>query len=429
MATILFLVNAACPLGGAGQKQMSPVRGTGSLQTVTNATAGGTNIPVTLTGGGTAVSWWYQVKAITISGNVSANIRGLESATTVNVGAGILIERYDPTGTTLLGTILSDRTVPSTITEYTTADAAKALAAVAPTSTTMNDGDWIKVTLKGRNVGVMAAGSFRNSYNGPTAGAAGDTSVTFTETLVPYVPALDAIGPSSAGGGTTVSPATWTHVCGGSATLLLVAVNYGKSPDTGVTLSATYNGVSMTAIGSPLHSGTDTAGYIQWFKLQNPTAGSNAVSVTATGSSGTFSLIGGSISFNSPVTDVGTLTTNANTTGTPNANPTLTVSGHAGFPAVAAIVAGQTVNRQDQISEIILNLNSTTAAGNFAMAVASGMTSTVFGGTLGGADEWGMAGFELIAAAGGALLAVAQKGAVTRALGMKSAVTVNAYSK
>ncbi len=186
MATTLYLTSGAAPVGGSGARLLSPGRGSGSANAVTTATAGGTNIPVTATAGGTALTWWFRVGAQTISGNISANLRGLESATTVNAGFGILIEQYASDGTTFLSTILSDRTVPATITEFTTSDAAKALAAVAPTSTVCNEGDWIKVTVKIRNVGTMAAGTATLSYNGPTAAQAGDSYVTFADNLVLY---------------------------------------------------------------------------------------------------------------------------------------------------------------------------------------------------------------------------------------------------
>ena len=54
----------------------------------------------------------------------------------------------------------------------------------SPTSTAMAVGERIKVTLKVRNVGTMAAGTVTNSYDGPAAAATGDTYVTFTENVV-----------------------------------------------------------------------------------------------------------------------------------------------------------------------------------------------------------------------------------------------------
>ena len=211
MSTQLFLTSTPAAVGGSGGLKLSTGRGAASATAITTTTASGTNIPVTASAGGTALSWWFQVGAGTISGNVSANIRARESSTAVNAGLGILIERYASDGTTLLGTILSDRTVPASITELTTSDSAKALAAVAPTSTTMSDGDWIKVTIKIRNVGTMAAGTATLSYNGPTAGAAGDSYVTFTDNLNLYggsaiAPPTRTDGAQSTAYGTSATP-------------------------------------------------------------------------------------------------------------------------------------------------------------------------------------------------------------------------------
>ena len=184
MATQLFLRSVASDLAGAGQQSLSSVRGTASTTAITTTTASGTNIQVTATAGGQALTWFSGqiAEAITISGTVTVNIRGLEAANTVNAGRGILIERTNSAGT-VQSSIVADTTVPTVIAEYSTADAANGAATYTPTSTAMSVGDRIKVTLKVRNVGTMAANAsgVTNSYNGPTAAAAGDTYVTFTE--------------------------------------------------------------------------------------------------------------------------------------------------------------------------------------------------------------------------------------------------------
>lgn len=108
--------------------------------------------------------------------------------------------------------------------------------------------------------------------------------------------AFDAVGPSSSGTASVTSPLTWTHVCGAGATVLLVGVTCDAATDTGMVLSATYNGVAMTSLGLR-HSNDQTAGYIQLFRLDSPATGSNTVSVTEAGGSGLGGLDGGSISF------------------------------------------------------------------------------------------------------------------------------------
>lgn len=186
MATDFFLRSVASGLGGAGQRGLSQRRGRASATVVTSTTAGGTNIVVTATGGGQALTWFSEpiTEAITISGTVTVNIRGLEAANTVNAGRGILIERTNNAGT-VQSTIVADSTVPAVITEYTTTDAANGAATYTPTSTNMAAGERIKITLKVRNVGTMAANAsgVTNSHDGPAAGAAGDTWVRFNEDI------------------------------------------------------------------------------------------------------------------------------------------------------------------------------------------------------------------------------------------------------
>ena len=210
MATTLYLTSTASPLGGRGKYALSTARGSSSTSAITNTTASGTSIPATATAGGTALTWWYQVGAGTISGNVSANIRGKESNTSANAGAGIVIDLYQSDGTTLIGNLLT-ATAPATITEYSTTDAAKALASTALTSRTATNGCWIKVTLTVRNVGTMASGyTVTNTYNGPTAGSAGDTYVTFATSLpayiIPGVPYVAAAGTAVSGGSSLSVP-------------------------------------------------------------------------------------------------------------------------------------------------------------------------------------------------------------------------------
>ncbi len=201
MATDFFLRSDASGLGGAGQRRLSQRRGRVSATFITSTTAGGTNITCTATAGGQALSWFSEpiTSAITISGTVTVNIRGLEAAATVNAGRGILIERTNNAGV-VQSTIVADSTVPATITEYTTTDAANGAATYTATSTAMAVGERIKVTLKVRNVGTMAANAsgVTNSHDGPAAGAAGDTWVRFTQDIftdeVLDVPAFEIIG-------------------------------------------------------------------------------------------------------------------------------------------------------------------------------------------------------------------------------------------
>jgi hypothetical protein len=139
---------------------------------------------VTATAGGQVLTWFSEplTAGLTISGTVTVNIRGLESANAVNAGRGILIERTNNAGT-VQSSIVADTTVPTTIGEFTTTDAANGAATYTPTSTAMTAGDRIKVTLKIRNVGTMGAGTVSISHDGQAASTSGDTYVRFTEDI------------------------------------------------------------------------------------------------------------------------------------------------------------------------------------------------------------------------------------------------------
>ena len=185
MPTDFFLRGTTSSVGGAGDRILSQRRGRvgtgGTGQTaVTTTTAGGTNIQVTTTAGGQALQWFSEpiTEAVTISGTVTPNIRGSENAGTVNAGAGVLIERCNNAGT-VQSTIVPDTVVGA---EYGITDAART-ANLTPTSTAMAVGERIKVTLKVRNVGTMAAGTVTNTYNAAAAGVSGDTYVRFAENI------------------------------------------------------------------------------------------------------------------------------------------------------------------------------------------------------------------------------------------------------
>jgi hypothetical protein len=209
MATTLYLRNTASSLGGAGQKAMSTTRGTASTTAVTNTTASGTNIPVTLTAGGTAATWWFQVGTGSVTGNLTANIRGLVSNTSANAGVAITVDLYGADGTTLIGNLKTSN-IPATATAFTATDSAKALASTAVTTQAAYNGCWIKVTLRIINVGTMGASQTASiSYDGPTASAAGDSYLTFATTLPTFDPTYGSASmiaqyPMLEGSGTTV---------------------------------------------------------------------------------------------------------------------------------------------------------------------------------------------------------------------------------
>jgi hypothetical protein len=178
-----FFMRSATPaptIAGAGNRLASQLRGVSPNNLTTTTTAGGTNIQVTATSGGQAVQWFTEpiAQAITISGTVTAVIRGSESALSVNAAPGVLIERCDNAGT-VLSTIVPDSVVGA---EYGTTQAERT-ANFTPTSTAMAVGERIKITIKVRNVGTMGAGSVITAVNGQFPASNGDTFIRFTEDI------------------------------------------------------------------------------------------------------------------------------------------------------------------------------------------------------------------------------------------------------
>lgn len=185
MSAQFYLRDLSSTAGGAGRLVLSQRTGRTNTTAVTTTVASGTNIPVTATAGGQALVWLTEpiTEAITISGTITVNIRGLQNAANTNSGRGILIERTDNAGN-VLSTILATTGVPSTITEFTTTDAANGAATFTPTSTAMAVGERIRVTLSIRAAGgTMGAGTATISYNASSSGTAGNTWVRFTESI------------------------------------------------------------------------------------------------------------------------------------------------------------------------------------------------------------------------------------------------------
>lgn len=246
MATTFFLHAAASDLGGAGQKALDTTRGAAAATAVTNTVASGNNIQITQTAGGQALQWLTApLSAVTISGSITVNIRGLESATAANSGAGIRIERADSSGN-ILATIVPSSAVSAT--EYGTTDAARS-AAFTPSPATLSTGDRIVVTVLAVAVGTMGGSrTVTNSYDGPTSGAAGDTFVTFTETITTAVnvPAGLAAGSGAAGAAANVRAAA--AAAGGSGAALAPAVTVPSQAFAAV--------AAATSASTPVNAGT-----------------------------------------------------------------------------------------------------------------------------------------------------------------------------
>lgn len=242
----LFLSTVTSDNGGSGELQLQEVRGYNSQTHATTSTASGTSIQETISAGGTACVYLSRIyqPGTNITGNITGNLRGLESATSVNAGLGGLLEVVDAANSTVLATILSETGFPAVITELTTSDAAKALAATAVSAYNPAVPYRFRWTTKVKNVGTMGAGTVTTSVSGATAAAAGDSSITPPTTQTPW---FDT---------SKVYPAAYGAPAVANAASVAVPIPSGVAAGTQRLMFLT-----VTWVGT---GGTPTAGNITW---------------------------------------------------------------------------------------------------------------------------------------------------------------------
>ena len=120
---------------------------------------------------------------VTISGTITANIWASESAMNANVAINVVIDLVRATDNSIVNIVQSTRTTEvstsSGVNNFTTG-----MTSGAYTPQTLNRGDRLRVRIIGTDAGTMASGfTFNATCGGTTAGASGDTFVTFTETF------------------------------------------------------------------------------------------------------------------------------------------------------------------------------------------------------------------------------------------------------
>lgn len=210
--------------------------------------------------------------------------------------------------------------------------------------------------------------------------------------------AFDAVGPSSAGTSSSSSTTlSWSHTCTGSNLCLLVGVALGNNADGGSTMSATYNSVSMTSLGT-VHTNNSFGGFIQLWYLKGPATGANTVAITESGGSTPLTLVGGSISLTGvdQTSPVGTPVTAAGSSGTASVAVTGTTSGNM---IVDAVACGSAISTSTQTNRWKDNAATTSGAGNAAQSTAAAGGSVTMSYTV-TSDWWGIIAVEVKAAAG-----------------------------
>lgn len=161
---------------------------------VTTTTAGGTDIQMTKTAGGTALCWASEPLAAgftlqAVDGNVIFNVYGGESAATVNAAFRGRLFRW--TGSLSAAITLAEMSTELTTTLTTVHNWNNTTTAGGSiTTTTFNTGDRIVLELFDENcatsscpTGSMAAGTTTAHYDGPTDAADGSSWVQIPETV------------------------------------------------------------------------------------------------------------------------------------------------------------------------------------------------------------------------------------------------------
>lgn len=207
--------------------------------------------------------------------------------------------------------------------------------------------------------------------------------------------AFDAVGPDATGADVNSSATlSWNHTCSGSNRLLVVSVSMGNSPDTSITTSVTYNGVSMTSLTAPVHGNSGTAGYVQLFYLVAPATGTNTVAVTV--STSVDAITGGSVSFTgvNQSTPLNGTTTNTGT----GTSASVSVTTNTNDMIVDGICCGNGFNTGSTQTNRWLRFNdSNTSAGSGAQSTATGSGSVTMGYSI-NTDDWGIIGTNVSAA-------------------------------
>ena len=186
MATTLYLRNIDANIYNTGNTTqyefMTESRGATADSGVVNTTASGTDIIWTKTAGGAVLAWISEpvdsTQSVTAS-TVTFNIWALESNMNANAGGRARLFRWsanNETETLIAGPANDGVEFGTTIGAFNWTTTA--------TATTLLKGDRIVARFYITNIGTMATGfTCTLGFNGPTAGANGDSYVVLTDNL------------------------------------------------------------------------------------------------------------------------------------------------------------------------------------------------------------------------------------------------------
>jgi hypothetical protein len=214
--------------------------------------------------------------------------------------------------------------------------------------------------------------------------------------------AFDAVGPAGGGGTTgTVTGLTWAHSPTAGAALL-VGVALDQATNT-TTCTATFNGVSMTALGS-VNISNSNVGYLYLFGIANVAAGSQSVVVTFSGTTDVISA--GSVSYTGAGSTVGTAfgtfqhATSSSGTQTIAATSTSSSSQVCGFNAEGG---NALTGMSSGTSRFLINVASANSCGTIGGGDIAGTGGTVTLTWSGDTADFGIGAVEVLPAAVGGI--------------------------
>ena len=405
--TLTVTVPARLHAFSGTRRSLSVVQGTQGSSTITTAISGGFNSAISLSASGMPTG-----TAVSFSPNPIAAPGSGSSTMTITVGTSTAVGTYPITVTGNGGGVQQTATVTLTV----TATPVLVSIAVTPVNSSIAAGNQQQFSATGTysdgshqdltssatwtssapSVATIATGGLATALavgsttiQGAAGSIYGSTSLTVTAGVV-----VDAVGPGNMV--VNIPAMSWNHTCSGSNRLLVVGVAMGTSTsDASAVLSVTYAGIPMVPAGKR-HANDQSAGFAQLFYLVAPPTGTNTVTVTETGYTGSsYTMEGGSTSF----TGVNQTTPEQNNLSAVGYSPapTLSVPSTIGHMVVDVVVGGSSISGSGQTLEWMNNENDNTGGGNAAQSTAAGAPSVTMSYTT-GSDWWAVVGMDIVPA-------------------------------
>lgn len=191
MATRFFLTNTLADVDPTSNTEYELRLGSAGDAAVSETGTGDTDgIRDLIDDASGSIRWISKpLSAVTINNDVLANLRMAEAAMTSNQQAWFDVVRVDNDGVSNPTTIVSgNRGV-----EMGTTEAAQNFTATIGAAISISAGQRIRVTVGVLEIGAGAADTVTLWFDGPTAGASGDSWIEFTETITEQAAAAGSL--------------------------------------------------------------------------------------------------------------------------------------------------------------------------------------------------------------------------------------------